>query len=66
MLEGDDRHPGGCDPPASEGVAEAIVGAGESLANWWLKHPDVARDDVAGWYVGPGPGGDHRRRPAPH
>jgi AcrR family transcriptional regulator len=38
--------------PASEGVAEAIVGAGESLANWWLGRPDVARDDVAEWYAG--------------
>ena len=39
-------------PPASEGVAEAIVGAGEALANWWLKRPDVARDEIADWYVG--------------
>jgi AcrR family transcriptional regulator len=38
-------------PPASEGVAEAIVGAGEALANWWLKRSDVARDDLADWYV---------------
>ena len=38
--------------PASEGVAEAVVGAGESLANWWLKHSDVPREDVADWYVG--------------
>ncbi len=38
--------------PASEAVAEAIVGAGESLANWWLGRADVARDDVAEWYVG--------------
>jgi AcrR family transcriptional regulator len=42
----------GLRPPASEGVAEAIVGAGEALANWWLKKPDVARADVANWYVG--------------
>jgi AcrR family transcriptional regulator len=39
-------------PPASEGVAEAIVGAGEALANWWLKKPEVAREDIADWYVG--------------
>jgi len=38
--------------PASEGVPEAIVGAGEALANWWLKRPDVARDEIADWYVG--------------
>ncbi|MFL5860516.1 MAG: TetR/AcrR family transcriptional regulator [Solirubrobacteraceae bacterium] len=41
----------GLRPPASEGVAEAIVGAGEALANWWLKKPDVAREDIADWYV---------------
>jgi AcrR family transcriptional regulator len=52
MLEGggaDDRR--GLAAPASEGVAEAIVGAGESLANWWLTRADVARDDVADWYL---------------
>jgi AcrR family transcriptional regulator len=42
----------GLRPPASEGVAEAIVGAGEALANWWLKKPDVRREEIAGWYVG--------------
>ena len=52
MLEGGASSWAGIAPPASEGVAEAIVGAGESLANWWLKHPDVRREDVAGWYVG--------------
>jgi AcrR family transcriptional regulator len=54
MLEGDGDEPTtvGLSPPASEGVAEAIVGAGEALANWWLKQPDVARDDVIDWYVG--------------
>ncbi|MDQ2896067.1 MAG: TetR/AcrR family transcriptional regulator [Actinomycetota bacterium] len=51
MLEGSGRR-AGLQPPASEGVAEAIVGAGESLANWWIKHPEVARDDVIGWYAG--------------
>ena len=39
-------------PPASDGVAHAIVGAGESLANWWLEHPEVSREDVTDWYVG--------------
>ncbi len=53
MLEGTDETPwAGLRPPASEGVAEAIVGAGEALANWWLKKPDVPREDVANWYVG--------------
>lgn len=50
MLEGSGAR-AGLDPPASEGVAEAIVGAGESLANWWTKHPEVPREDVAGWYA---------------
>lgn len=53
MLEGGGAEPwAGLRPPASEGVAEAIVGAGEALANWWLKKPGVSREDVADWYVG--------------
>jgi AcrR family transcriptional regulator len=53
MLEGDGEDGWtGIGAPASEGVAEAIVGAGEALANWWLKRDDVGRDDVADWYVG--------------
>lgn len=53
MLESEDAPAGaGLRPPASEGVAEAIVGAGEALANWWLKKPGVPREDVANWYVG--------------
>jgi len=41
----------GFDPPASAAIAHALVGAGESLANWWLDHPDVGRDQVAEWYL---------------
>lgn len=26
---------------AVDGVAHAVVGAGESLANWWLAHPEL-------------------------
>jgi AcrR family transcriptional regulator len=53
MLEGADQPSwSGLAPPASEGVAEAIVGAGEALANWWLEKPDVRREDVTEWYVG--------------
>jgi AcrR family transcriptional regulator len=37
---------------AADAIAHALVGAGESLANWWLDHPDVPRDQVAGWYYG--------------
>jgi AcrR family transcriptional regulator len=57
MLEGAAEDGGagawsGLKPPASEGIAEAVVGAGEALANWWLNKPDVPRDDVTDWYVG--------------
>jgi AcrR family transcriptional regulator len=53
MLEGDRADGGpGLGAPESEGVAEAIVGAGEALANWWLKKPGVAREEVADWYTG--------------
>jgi AcrR family transcriptional regulator len=37
--------------PASDAVAQAIVGAGEALANWWLEHPEIRRAQIAGWYV---------------
>lgn len=39
-------------PLAAEAVSHAIVGAGESLANWWLEHPEVDREAVADWFVG--------------
>ena len=38
--------------PADDAIAHALGGAGESLANWWLDHPDVGRDQVADWYLG--------------
>ena len=38
-------------PPASDAVAHALVGVGESLANWWLNHREVPRDEVAAWYL---------------
>jgi AcrR family transcriptional regulator len=51
MLEGDSSRVA-LPALAADGIAHAIVGAGESLANWWLKHPEVPRDEVAQWYVG--------------
>jgi AcrR family transcriptional regulator len=39
-------------PLAIDAIGHAIVGAGESLANWWLEHPEVPRDAVADWYGG--------------
>jgi AcrR family transcriptional regulator len=31
----------------SEALAHAFVGAGESVANWWLEHPEEPREHVA-------------------
>jgi AcrR family transcriptional regulator len=52
MLEGGSPSRPGLRRPASEGIAHAIVGAGESLANWWLEHAEIPRWEVAEWYVG--------------
>jgi AcrR family transcriptional regulator len=51
MLAAGTRSRDGLDPPASAAVSHALVGAGESLANWWLAHPEVARSDVTEWFV---------------
>jgi AcrR family transcriptional regulator len=50
-LEGGGSSSERLNAPASDGLAHAIVGAGESLANWWLEHPQVSRDEVVDWYV---------------
>jgi len=42
----------GLPPAAIDAIGHAIVGAGESLANWWLEHPEIPRDAVADWYGG--------------
>jgi AcrR family transcriptional regulator len=34
-----------------EAEAHAFVGAGESLANWWLSHPEVETATVASWLM---------------
>jgi AcrR family transcriptional regulator len=31
----------------SEALAHAFVGAGESLANWWLEHPEEPKERIA-------------------
>jgi AcrR family transcriptional regulator len=31
----------------TEGLAAALVGAGESMADWWLDHPEETADSVA-------------------
>jgi AcrR family transcriptional regulator len=51
MVEGSTSHEGRLPPPVGDAIAHAIVGAGESLANWWLAHPDVPRDEVADLYA---------------
>jgi hypothetical protein len=30
-----------------EALAQALVGAGESLANWWNEHPEVTAEELA-------------------
>ena len=32
---------------AGDAIAHALVGAGESLANWWLEHPEESRAAMA-------------------
>jgi AcrR family transcriptional regulator len=39
-------------PLALDALAYAVVGAGESLANWWLRHPQVQRLEVSTWLFG--------------
>jgi AcrR family transcriptional regulator len=52
VLAGATRAQGHVPDISVEATAHAIVGAGESLANWWLEHPHVRRDQVAEWYMG--------------
>jgi AcrR family transcriptional regulator len=43
--------------PALDAFAHAFVGAGESLANWWLEHPEVPVETVAEQMVALGQAG---------
>jgi AcrR family transcriptional regulator len=52
MIETSLPVPSGLSGTEIDGVAHAVVGAGESLANWWLEHPEVAREEVVDLYVG--------------
>ncbi len=52
MVETSLPVPSGLGATHVDGVAHAIVGAGESLANWWLEHPEVKREEVVDLYVG--------------
>jgi len=57
------------DPTLADALAHGFVGAGESLATWWLDHPEATRADMAarimdvGW-VGVGGVLDGRRWPS--
>jgi hypothetical protein len=51
MLEAHEASRSASSGLASAATAHAVVGAGESLANWWLEHPDVLRDEVAEVYL---------------
>lgn len=42
---------------AIDGAAHAFVGAGESLANWWLTHPELPPERAAGLLVALGRAG---------
>jgi AcrR family transcriptional regulator len=51
---------------ALDGVAHAVVGAGESLANWWLAHPEVPRERAAQLLIAVGRAGvDEATEPLP-
>jgi AcrR family transcriptional regulator len=52
MLEASLPVASGLSETEVDGIAHAIVGAGESLANWWLEQPEVSREEVVDLYVG--------------
>jgi hypothetical protein len=35
------------DEMTADALAHGFVGTGESLAAWWLDHPELTREDVA-------------------
>ncbi len=35
------------EPELADALAHGFVGAGESLATWWLDHPEKSRAEVA-------------------
>ncbi len=38
---------GSLDPVLADALAHGFVGAGESLATWWLDHPEATLDEMA-------------------
>jgi hypothetical protein len=47
VRTGNDEGVGAAASRAGEALAAALVGAGESLADWWLDHPDETADLIA-------------------
>jgi len=49
---------------ASDAFAHAFVGAGESLANWWLEHPEEPKEQIAQqlMHIAAGARGSGKRR----
>lgn len=37
--------------PLLDALGHAFVGAGESLANWWLAHPELPAEQIADWLM---------------
>lgn len=35
------------EPPLADALAHGFVGAGESIATWWLDHPEATREEMA-------------------
>jgi hypothetical protein len=51
MLEADESRQSASSGLALGAIAHAIVGTGKSLANWWLEHPEVPREEIANIYL---------------
>jgi hypothetical protein len=47
MRTGSDEGIGKAASESGEALAAALVGAGESLADWWLDHPEDSADVIA-------------------
>lgn len=55
LMQGDPRSDAaGQSALVLDGVAHAFVGAGESLANWWLAHPELPAERAADLLVAVG------------
>ena len=39
------------DPQSREALAHALSGSGEQLAKWWREHPELTRQQIAGYHM---------------